>query len=64
MDGRMDGWMAGWSVFKKFIDFFCFKKLGVRSKKNFNLDQIFIKKGGKLMLRFYLEIFSLKLQNV
>jgi heme oxygenase len=46
----MDGWMVRWLIFKKFIEFFCFEKLGVRSKKSFktwlkkNLDHIFINK--------------------
>jgi hypothetical protein len=43
MDGRMDGWMVG-RFLRKFIEFFCFKKLGVRSKIFLNLDHIFIKK--------------------
>jgi len=25
MDRRMDGWMDGWLILKKFIEFFCFE---------------------------------------
>jgi hypothetical protein len=25
MDRRMDGWLVGWLIFKKFIEFFCFE---------------------------------------